>query len=225
MRTRLTRPIGLSLELGAQLGLVLGLALTAPGLRAAPYEAIGPVYPIAERDALQVLQARMARQVTPERLARWRARQSEQARLRTLEPIPVAGLARASARVRRVFDPALEVPDAITDADGRTVVPAGARINPLAVLSLTRRLAFFDARDPEQVQAIERLLARGGTPVKPVAVGGAWLPLARRWSRPVYFDQQGLLSRRLQLGAVPALVFQEGQHLVVEEIPAREFAR
>lgn len=105
------------------------------------------------------------------------------------------------------------------------VVPAGARVNPLAVLQLTRRLAFFDARDPEQVRAIERLLATGGTPIKPVAVGGAWLALARRWNRPVYFDQQGMLSRRLQLAGVPALVFQEGSHLIVEEIPARELAR
>ena len=227
MHAHLARRFAMGLGLGSALCPVLlpALALAQPAYAGPAHESIGPVYPIIERDALQVLMGRMARQMTPQRLARWREHQTNQARARTLEPVPVAGLVRATQRVRRVFDPALDVPQAIQDADGRTVVPAGARVNPLAVLKLTRRLAFFDARDPEQVHAIERLLARDGTPIKPVAVGGAWLPLARRWNRPVYFDQQGILSARLQLGAVPALVFQEGLHLVVEEVPALELAK
>ena len=158
--------LGLGITLGPVLFPVPAQAQPAPTGPA--HESIGPVYPIAERDALQALMGRMARKMTPQRLARWREHQTNQARARTLEPVPVAGLVRATQRTRRVFDPALDVPQAIQDADGRTVVPAGARINPLAVLKLTRRLAFFDARDPEQVNAIERLLAREGTPIKPV---------------------------------------------------------
>jgi conjugal transfer pilus assembly protein TraW len=35
---------------------------------------------------------------------------------------------------------------------------------------------------------------------------------------PVYFDQQGLLIRRLGITQVPALVSQEGLHLRIDEL-------
>ena len=40
----------------------------------------------------------------------------------------------------------------------------------------------------------------------------------KSWRMPVYFDQQGLLTRRLGITQVPALVSQEGMRLRIDEL-------
>jgi conjugal transfer pilus assembly protein TraW len=40
----------------------------------------------------------------------------------------------------------------------------------------------------------------------------------RRWQRPVFYDQQGLLVRRLGIRQVPALVTQDGRRLRIDEL-------
>ena len=41
----------------------------------------------------------------------------------------------------------------------------------------------------------------------------------RRWRRPVYYDQQGVLTTRLGIRQVPALVTQDGRRLRIDELP------
>ncbi|MDB0198981.1 type-F conjugative transfer system protein TraW, partial [Acinetobacter baumannii] len=40
--------------------------------------------------------------------------------------------------------------------------------------------------------------------------------------RQVYFDQQGYISRKLQITTVPAIVRQNGKLLEISEVPAKE---
>jgi len=40
----------------------------------------------------------------------------------------------------------------------------------------------------------------------------------QRWGTPVYYDQQGALTRRLGITQVPALVSQEGAQLRIDEL-------
>jgi conjugal transfer pilus assembly protein TraW len=40
----------------------------------------------------------------------------------------------------------------------------------------------------------------------------------KAWRVPVYYDQQGLLTRRFGIAQVPALVSQEGARLRIDEI-------
>jgi conjugal transfer pilus assembly protein TraW len=43
----------------------------------------------------------------------------------------------------------------------------------------------------------------------------------RAWRTPVYYDQQGVLTRRLGIQQVPALVSQEGLRLRIDEMVLR----
>jgi conjugal transfer pilus assembly protein TraW len=95
---------------------------------------------------------------------------------------------------------------------------AGTRKNPLEVVSLSKRLLFFDARDPRQVARARELIASYGGKVKPILTGGSYLDLMKAWRVAVYFDQQGTLTRRFGIRQVPALVSQEGQRLRVDEM-------
>ena len=54
--------------------------------------------------------------------------------------------------------------------------------------------------------------------VKPILVGGSYLDLMQSWRLPVYYDQQGLLTRRLGITQVPALVSQDGLRLRIDEL-------
>jgi conjugal transfer pilus assembly protein TraW len=49
-------------------------------------------------------------------------------------------------------------------------------------------------------------------------VKGAPLLLSEELKVPVYFDQSGLLTKKLGIHHVPALVTQEGMRLRIEEI-------
>ena len=99
--------------------------------------------------------------------------------------------------------------------------PAGTRKNPLDVVSLSRQLLFFDARDALQVGRARELIERYQGQVKPILVGGSYLDLMKRWNRPVFYDQDGNLVRRFGITAVPAIVSQEGQRLRIDEVPAK----
>ena len=56
------------------------------------------------------------------------------------------------------------------------------------------------------------------THARSILVGGSYLDLMKSWRMPVYFDQQGLLTRRLGITQVPALVSQEGLRLRIDEL-------
>ena len=116
------------------------------------------------------------------------------------------------------IDPSFTLDRNIVDASGRLLFAAGTRKNPLEVVSLSRHLLFFDARDPRQVGRARQLIALYQGRVKPILVGGSYLDLMQSWHVPVYYDQQGLLTRRLGITQVPALVSQEGLRLRIDEL-------
>ena len=43
----------------------------------------------------------------------------------------------------------------------------------------------------------------------------------RAWNKPVYYDQDGVLVRKLGITAVPAIVSQEGARLRIDEVVAK----
>ena len=40
----------------------------------------------------------------------------------------------------------------------------------------------------------------------------------KAWRTPVYYDQQGVLTRRLGIKQVPAIVSQEGRRIRIDEL-------
>jgi conjugal transfer pilus assembly protein TraW len=94
----------------------------------------------------------------------------------------------------------------------------GTRKNPLEVVSLSRHLLFFDARDPRQVKHARELSGRYAGRVKPILTGGSYLDLMKAWRVPVYYDQAGTLTRRFGIRQVPALVSQDGLRLRIDEL-------
>ncbi|WP_395401120.1 type-F conjugative transfer system protein TraW [Pseudoduganella sp. UC29_106] len=186
--------------------------------RAESLGVIGPTYGIGEEHLLKMIEQRLRSKEQSGELARIQAQIVERGRQAVLAPAP---LSLATTKVPRTYyyDPTYVLDRNIVDGGGRLLFATGTRANPLDIVTMSRRLLFFDARDGQQVALAARLMSSNdGAKVKPVLVGGSYLELMRLWRTPVYYDQKGLLVRRLRIERVPALVYQEGRKLRIDEL-------
>lgn len=193
-------------------------AFTAQGARAETLGAIGPTYPIAERHLLEFITARLQEKERSGELKRLQDQARTRAAATVNNPAPVLSLRRAEAARTFYFDPSVKLPQNVLDDRGHVLYPAGTVKNPLDVIAMSKHLLFFDARDPRQVKRARELIDAYGGRVKPILVGGSYMQLMKHWQIPVFYDQQGLLVRKLGIAAVPAIVSQEGTRLRIDEL-------
>ena len=179
---------------------------------------IGPVYAIAEPSLLEVIQAKLRQMQANGDLSRLQRESQARIRREVEQPVPVAGITKTTRARSFHFDPSIEVPYPILDAEGRVIVAPGTRVNPLDTVSLSRPLLFIDARDSTQLDQAQRLLGERKGQVKLILTGGSYLDLMRRWKLAVFYDQQGQLSTQLGIRHVPALVTQDGKRLRIDEL-------
>ena len=196
----------------------LALALGATPASAKDLGVRGATWPVAEPDLLVEIEARLAAMERSGEFARIEREARSRARLQLEEPDPVPGIAPARERRSRPFDPAIVVERDIRLPDGTLVAAAGARVDPLEHMPLTRDLLFIDGTRPVEVAWA---LAHGD-PAKIVLLAGRPLDLARAHGRPFFFDQGGRLAARFGLSATPSLVERDGAHLRIVEIPLED---
>mmetsp|Transcript_11184 Transcript_11184/g.21491 ORF Transcript_11184/g.21491 Transcript_11184/m.21491 type:complete len:210 (-) Transcript_11184:347-976(-) len=198
--------------------LVAALLIVGGKAGAVDLGTIGPTYEIGEPHLLAFIERRLREKERSGELQRL----AEAARARGIDtvrqPPPVEGL-RTTERPRTFYvDPSFTLDRNITDPQGRLMFAAGTRKNPLEVVSLSRHLLFFDARDPRQVKHARELSGRYAGRIKPILTGGSYLDLMKAWRVPVYYDQSGTLTRRFGIRQVPALVSQDGLRLRIDEL-------
>jgi conjugal transfer pilus assembly protein TraW len=200
---------------------ILPSVITGAG-RAEDLGVVGPTYPIAECDAIVMLKSRLAQLQRSGKLQAIEAaaRQRALAGIKTLPPVP--NITTATEYAQRSVDPTVTYEHSITNDEGAVIVPAGTSINPLKIDSLTKRLVFFDGRDPDQVYAVRALVERYHAGVKPILVAGSWFDLTKAWKSQVFFDQHGTLAKRFGIERVPSVISQRGDMLLLEEEPAKQ---
>jgi conjugal transfer pilus assembly protein TraW len=196
-------------------------SLLAAAARADSLGAIGPTYPIAEQSLLDVIMARLREKERTGELKKYEELARTRATRTVLSPTPVPGLRRVDAARTFYFDPTFTLDRNVFDDTGSLLFPAGSRANPLDVIALSKHLLFFDARDPRQVARATELIEIYQGKVKPILVGGSYIDLMKAWGTPVYYDQDGILVRKLGITAVPAIVSQEGTRLRIDEVVAK----
>ncbi|WOB11130.1 type-F conjugative transfer system protein TraW [Piscinibacter gummiphilus] len=179
---------------------------------------LGPTYPIAEKNLLDEIMSNLRRMEASGELKKRQEAATAKAKDYVFNPKPLAGLSKATQSRTFYYDPTLVLDRNITDHNGTILFPAGTRKNPLEVVTMSKHLLFFDARDAKQVAKAQELTALYQGKVKPILVGGSYMDLMKTWGRPVYFDQQGSLVKKLGITRVPALVSQEGRRLRIDEL-------
>ncbi len=179
---------------------------------------VGPVWPVAEPDLLALIQSRLEEKQRSGELARIQAEFEARSRRAIESPAPVAGLVRTRTPRSFLFDPTVTAPEPVRDHEGRVLVAAGTRVNPLDYVGLSQPLIFFDARDRAQTRVALALRQRHQGRARLILTGGSFIDFMKRHDLRVYYDQQGLLVQRLGIRQVPALVTQEGRMLRIDEL-------
>lgn len=184
--------------------------------------AVGPTYPIAEESAVDTILKKLKEKEKSGELKKIQQEAVKRSVSSAKNPKPVEGLGTVLERSQRLIDPTVTYQKAVTTDEGQIVVPAGAKINPLLITSLSKRLVFFNGNDKAQAEAVRQMVSKEGKKVKPILVAGSWYDTSKAWKTQVYFDQQGKLSQRFGIKAVPTVISQQGAMLLLEEIPARD---
>lgn len=178
----------------------------------------GVTYPIKEKNLLEEIQEKLQEAKKDGRLDKFQSSVKNQMLDQANDPRPVAGIIKASSNRDWLYDPSVTWPEDLKDQNGRVFYRAGTKVNPLDKISLTKALLFIDGSDESQVKwAVADFKRRKGK-AKIILVKGRIIDLMRKSKIRLYFDQEGFLTKKFSILAVPASVEQEGKMLRVKEV-------
>jgi conjugal transfer pilus assembly protein TraW len=178
---------------------------------------VGPTYEIKEPSMLE----EMMKKLRADEASGVMRRRMEEGQARALDslqnPRPNDRISRASAPRTWYYDPSIVVTENIM-AEGKVIVPAGTRVNPLDKVNWSKTWVFIDARDPPQLSYAKRAVSQMRGNAKVVLTGGKLKDTSMALGQAVYFDQGARLVSRFGIGATPATVRQEGKRLRIDEV-------
>lgn len=177
----------------------------------------GVIHPIAEEDPIALIQQRLKGMEEKGELKKHNLHIQKRTKESVERPNPVKGISKATKNRIYTYDPTFTVAKDIKDHKGKVIHPKGKKINPLEMVTMTENLIFIDGDDREQKEWLLEQLKKGK--VKLILVKGAPLSLSEELQIPVYFDQGGLLTQKLGIKHVPAIVSQSSLSAETTEKP------
>lgn len=193
-------------------------SLTIP-LGARDFGTHGLTFPIEEEDIIDYIQNKI-QSLDDQTICTIQEKVGREYENQFQSPIPVKNIGQVTQYEVYYFDPTVITKEDIRDQNGKVIVPKGTSYNPLDHVSLTQDLLFFDGDNEEHIKWAISL----GNQTKWILINGKPLELEERENRPIFFDQFGLLSKKLSIHAVPARISQSGKRLKIELICLEEVA-
>lgn len=193
-------------------------SLTIP-IGAQDFGVHGATYPIEEEDLIEYIQNKI-HSLDDQAISAIQTKVCGLYKDRFQRPKPIEWLARAAKHESHYFDPTIITKEDIKDEKGKVIILKGTCYNPLEHISLSQDLLFFDGDQAEHIKWAKSF----GSQTKWVLINGNPLELEEQEKRPIFFDQYGLLSKKLSIKAVPARITQEGKLLKIELVPLEELA-
>ena len=178
---------------------------------------VGKTWEIKERDAIEEIQSKLALMEKTGQIEEHNEIIKEKVSEKIKSPKALK-LERTESPREYVYDPSIVVKEDLKDARGIVFQKKGTRVNPLDTVSMNYELIFFDARDDKQQEfAINRY---NNSEIKPrlILTGGSPIEIEEKYKLDVYFDQGGVLIKKLGIAQVPAVVAQEGKVLNIKEV-------
>lgn len=185
----------------------------------------GETFKIEEKDLLEQILSKLRVLKMEGKLEQLSTEANRRVGEMILKPNQVQGINYTEVRREYWFDPSVTVTRDLSDNQGRVFARKGERFNPLDNVSM-RPLIFIDGDNEKHVKwAVSKLSdskiyrhEQG----KIVLVKGSPLSLQKILKQDVYFDQFGLLTRKLKIKHVPVIVYQKQNEKVLtilEELP------
>lgn len=177
----------------------------------------GTTFEIKEKDLKEVLVQRSKWKVENEGLLRLQEQQVQVARQRVEMPLAGRFLSRSENDTVRYYDPTYVLRQNLQDEKGRIFAFSGTTVNPLDYVSLSKKLVFINAEDDQQRNWLVFFLKHNTDFLKIILVKGNPVGLEEFLNRPVYFDQKGVLAKKLGIQYVPCVVEQQKNKLKIKE--------
>lgn len=176
----------------------------------------GKTFVISEMDFMEYIQRKM--QLMQEN-GEWKRVQNQfkkTVKKHINRPKPL-NLPRATADRTWLFNPSVTVPYDVTDAQGNLIIPKGTIVNPLDRVGLSSALLMFNGDDKEQVAWVMQEQKKHSK-VKLILISGSIKQTVNQMKQAVYFDLNGFLCQKFKITHVPALVYQVGNRLQIQEV-------
>ncbi len=180
----------------------------------------GPVFPVEEPSILDAIHERLSAMEASGELEQMRQGMEDTTRSYVNRPRPVLGLRKATEDRYYSVDLSITVERDIADHRGVVFAKAGDVINPLHYSHFTKRIVLLDGDDPKQVDwALSH-----GTEIDTLLVltSGTPLDLTKEHGRRFYFDQDGVITNRFEVRALPAEIIRGDDVMHVHEVPVGE---
>lgn len=180
----------------------------------------GETFPIHETNLLDIIKAKLQKLLESGKLEDHQNIIAKKAKEQLNHPTPVKGLSKTTNPRSFTHDPSITVPYDLKDHEGRVFQAKGTKVNPLDTQEFKHPFLFVDGDDEEQVAWAICQHQTAETTKKPkiVLVQGTPIELSKKLNLPFYFDQAGVLVKKLGINQVPALVSQKAKVLLIEEI-------
>ncbi|MEL6859482.1 MAG: type-F conjugative transfer system protein TraW [Pseudomonadota bacterium] len=195
--------------------LVLSFSLPSSAEHLGTY---GETFKISEEDLLSQIKRRLTEMRGNGELDRLEREFADRAKAKINRPIPVLGISHTLEPRSWSYDPSWTSPEDIRDTEGRLVIAAGQTVNPLDAVRMRTPLLLIDGDASPQVEWALRQSEISPWGAKIILVNGAPFELEKTIQQPVFFDQEGLITTKFGIRAVPAKISQAGRQLHIEEV-------
>jgi conjugal transfer pilus assembly protein TraW len=188
--------------------------------RAKDFGTYGTIFAIEEEDLLKVIGYSLAELEQSEKLARHNENIARQTEDKLKRPKPINLIESQTARVF-YYDPTFIVKEDIKDHKGNLIASKGTKINPLETVSLSKPMVFLDGDNLKQLKWLD-VIRNKYKQLTIILAKGEPIKLSEELKEEVYFDQEGLITNKLKVEQIPAIVTQENKLLRIEEVKLEE---
>jgi len=175
----------------------------------------GPVFPIVEPNLLHVIQNKLSKMSEGGEVDAMQSAMRERARHSVLNPVGTK-LPWATQKTIHYHEPIASFDEDLKDAKGKVFYKAHTQMNALKVKPLSKQWVFFNGEREVEIAWIAKHLNKYKTLL--IATQGRPIALSERLNTTVYFDQGGLLIKKLGIQATPSVISQDKYRLKIETV-------
>ena len=185
----------------------------------------GETFAIFEKDLLEQMLVKLRRMEVTGELEQEKAKIQNRVANEIFHPKSINDITHTQAIREYKFDPTITVTRDFSDHRGVVFAKKGERFNPLNKINMSKMLLFIDGDEQSHIKwvisKIKEFKNHYPEANKIILVKGSPLELQKQLNRDIYFDQYGILLKKLGIRHVPAIVFQKhGEKIltIIEDI-------
>ena len=195
---------------------MVSLLVSSSAAQAADLGIIGHTYEIEETDMLDSIGNKLSNLEKSGKLNDLNKQMQEKAKAYVMRP-PAIKLNKATKERIFYYEPVYVLKEDLVGADDIVFYPKDTRINSLDLIGLSYVLLIIDGDDPAQLKWAINKTSKQLMPCKIILINGHIGELTKKYQVQFYFDQEGLITSKLGIKHVPAIVTQEGKVLRIAE--------